>query len=306
MVLGIVGILITIIIGLLPIFFSNNEKTIRYWHVETESIFFDKIKEINQLKIFYKDKEINDKIIILKTVIENNGKKDIDKSIVHEPMKINFDDSIELLEVEKIQAPGNVEVQKEDNSIICNWDLLKKREFIILKVLLRKKNKEKIKSDDLLKKHCKLSFRITDLSKPKRINYTNSISKKIDYKSMIIPIIYLVISIFGIFSTKFSTSYSIRYQDNFFDGKNYSIQAKDENNIILKSGRENLVMSVNEYNNRGVNSQLELIKSAESLVLLVLFFILFFLSLVMLVSWIYRINRDKKIHMFFEKEYESA
>lgn len=302
MIVGIAGIIITVIIGILPFIINLNEKTIRYWHVETESIFSDKIKEIKQLKVSYKDKEINDKIIILKTVIENNGKKDIDKSIVHEPMKINFSKAIELLEVEKIQAPGNVVIEKEDNSIICKWDLLKKKEFIILKVLLKNKDDVKMSSDNLLNKYCNLSYRITDLSKSKKINYTKSISEKIDFKFLILPIIYFIISIVGIFSIKFSTPYSIKYQDVYFNGSAYTIQVKDNNNIILKSGKEKISLTLDEYNNKEIRTKLKPVISVGVRILLILYYSILSLSLILLIIFIFILKRDKKIHMFFEKE----
>jgi hypothetical protein len=139
MLLGILGIVATIIIGLLPLFISLKDRTIRYWQVETESVFSRKIKEIDELKVLYQEKEIDDDMVILKTVVENNGRKDIDKQIVYEPMTIEFKDPIELLEVEVLQAPNGVLATKNNNSVICNWDLLKRKEFIVLKLLLKNK-----------------------------------------------------------------------------------------------------------------------------------------------------------------------
>ena len=73
-----IGIIVTIC-SIILTFFTISNKKIRYWQVEAESIFSNRIKEIKHLKILYNDEEISDNVIILKTIIENNGKKDIDK-----------------------------------------------------------------------------------------------------------------------------------------------------------------------------------------------------------------------------------
>ena len=176
--------LISIVVGIFGIItaiIKIKEKKIRYWQVETESIFSSKIKEIEKIKILYENQEISNNVIILKTVIENNGKKDIDKSIVHSPLSISFNDGIQLIEAEILDSPIGVDILKKDNSIICNWNLFKKREFIVIKILLKITDEKliTIKSDELLKKYTNLSCRITDVDKIKKINYTNGITKKL-------------------------------------------------------------------------------------------------------------------------------
>ena len=149
-----VGIIVTVFSIIVTLLTLSNKK-IRYWQVETESIFSNKIKDVKDLKIFYKNEELSDNVIILKTVIENNGKKDIDKSIVYAPMKISFKESIKLLDVELLDSPDGIFVSKEENSIICNWNLLKKNEYFILKILIKIEDEEikSIKSDELLQSY---------------------------------------------------------------------------------------------------------------------------------------------------------
>ena len=42
MVLGIIGIIISILCALIPYILSQREKTLRYWQIEAESIFSNK------------------------------------------------------------------------------------------------------------------------------------------------------------------------------------------------------------------------------------------------------------------------
>ena len=187
----------------------------------------------------YQEKEIDDDMVILKTVIENNGRKDIDKQIVYEPMTIEFKDPIELLEVEVLQAPNEILATKNNNSVVCNWDLLKRKEFIVLKLLLRnKKNEVQLKSNELLNKYSYIHFRITDLLKAKKINYTKSVSRKVNYTELIQPSLFLVLSLFIILHSLFMKPFSIRYQDTYFEGKYYSMTGGENDNIILKCDKE--------------------------------------------------------------------
>ena len=157
------------IVGIIQAFSVYRNKKIRYWQVETESIFSNKIKEIRDLKIVYKNEELSDNIVILKTVIENNGKKDIDTSIVYVPMKISFKESVKVLDVELLDSPDGITVFKEENRIICNWKLLK----------IENEEIQAIKIDELLQKYTDISYRITDVNKTKKINYNKPILVKI-------------------------------------------------------------------------------------------------------------------------------
>ena len=56
-------------------------------------------------------------------------------------MKISFNESIELIDAEIIDSPGGIILSKDKNSIILRWDLLKKKEFVIIKILLTFYNK---------------------------------------------------------------------------------------------------------------------------------------------------------------------
>lgn len=299
------GIIITIVFGLPSIIALINhrkEKTIRYWHVETESIFSEKINEVSNLKVFYHDVQINENIIILKTVIENNGKKDIDKSIVYEPFTIDFEKSIELLEVEVMNSPCKVNAIKKQNSIICNWDLLKKKEFIILKIILKNTEKEKnLKSCELLNKYSNVHFRITDLSEPKKINYTNSISNKIDYSVFAMPLMLFILSIFMIIISIVQKPYIIKYCDEVSSENYYSLQANDESSLILKYKDEKKLVSLDEYNKREQIPQIKLFHTNSNLIILLLYFLVLLCSILSFIANIASIKRDKKIRYFFKQ-----
>lgn len=295
-IVGILGIITTIV--------RFKEKKIRYWQVDTESIFSSRIKEINKLKILYNDEEISNNVIILKTVIENNGKKDIDKSIVHEPLSINFKDGIQLIESEILDSPADVILSQENNSIICNWSLFKKHEFIVIKILLKITDNQlvNIKSEELLKKYTEITYRITDVDKPKTKNYTNGISKKVS-KSGLLPYpimaLFFFISIFISFSLDF---YQIRYQSPLLKEQNYYLKAKTNNTVKLYGDHEQKIVTLQEINETQKETKVILVKESVNIGFLIFICIVSILVLLPSVLCFEEYKTNKRVHDFFYKE----
>lgn len=305
-----VGTIITgigIIVGILSIITTIvrfKEKKIRYWQVETESIFSNRIKEINKLKILYNDEEISNNVIILKTVIENNGKKDIDKSIVHEPLSINFKDGIQLIESEILDSPADVILSQENNSIICNWGLFKKHEFIVIKILLKITDDQlvNIKSEELLKKYTEITYRITDVDKPKTKNYTNGISKKVSRSGLLpypIMALFFFISMFISFSLDF---YQVRYQSPLLKEQNYYLKAKTNNTVKLYGDYEQKIVTLQEINENQKETKVILVKDTVNIGFLIFIGIVSILVLLPSVLCFEEYKTNKRVHDFFYKE----
>ena len=297
-----IGIIVTIC-SIILTFFTISNKKIRYWQVEAESIFSNRIKEIKHLKILYNDEEISDNVIILKTIIENNGKKDIDKSIIYEPMKISFNESIELIDAEIIDSPGGIILSKDKNSIIFRWDLLKKKEFVIIKILLKVKNEklQTIKSDELLKKYTNISYRITDIDKVKKINYTKSILKKISKDQLIIFSILACFFYLIIFIGFSLDSYQVRYESPLLTEQYYSLKGKSKNTIKIYGDNEKKIVTLDEINEAQKDTKVILTKEPINVGFLVFISIA---SIIVLVPFILSVNEyriDKRVNTFFYK-----
>jgi len=292
------------IVSIIQAFSAYRNKKIRYWQVETESIFSNKIKDVKDLKIFYKNEELSDNVIILKTVIENNGKKDIDKSIVYAPMKISFKESIKLLDVELLDSPDGISVSKEENSIICNWNLLKKNEYFVLKILIKIEDEEikSIKSDELLQSYTDISYRITDVNKPKKINYNKPILEKIPkFELIIYPILVLLFFIMIAFAFSLDF-YQVRYESPIIKGQYYSLKGKSESTIKILGNEEKKTVTLDELNEVQKDTKIVLVKEKINIPILV--FILF-ASVIVLVPTILALNEyriDKRVKSFFYKE----
>ncbi|ERF61609.1 hypothetical protein HMPREF0860_0161 [Treponema socranskii subsp. socranskii VPI DR56BR1116 = ATCC 35536] len=297
-----IGIIVTIC-SIILTFFTISNKKIRYWQVEAESIFSNRIKEIKHLKILYNDEEISDNVIILKTIIENNGKKDIDKSIIYEPMKISFNESIELIDAEIIDSPGGIILSKDKNSIIFRWDLLKKKEFVIIKILLKVKNEklQTIKSDELLKKYTNISYRITDIDKVKKINYTKAILKKISKDQLIIFSILACFFYLIIFIGFSLDSYQVRYESPLLTEQYYSLKGKSKNTIKIYGDNEKKIVTLDEINEAQKDTKIILTKEPINVGFLIFISIA---SVIVLLPFILSVNEyriDKRVNTFFYK-----
>ena len=297
-----IGIIVTIC-SIILTFFTISNKKIRYWQVEAESIFSNRIKEIKHLKILYNDEEISDNVIILKTIIENNGKKDIDKSIIYEPMKISFNESIELIDAEIIDSPGGIILSKDKNSIIFRCDLLKKKEFVIIKILLKVKNEklQTIKSDELLKKYTNISYRITDIDKVKKINYTKAILKKISKDQLIIFSILACFFYLMIFIGFSLDSYQVRYESPLLTEQYYSLKGKSKNTIKIYGDNEKKIVTLDEINEAQKDTKIILTKEPINVGFLIFISIA---SVIVLLPFILSVNEyriDKRVNTFFYK-----
>lgn len=297
-----VGIIVSIF-GIIQTFLAKSNKKIRYWQVETESIFSNKIKEIEGLKIEYKNEELSDNVIILKTVIENNGEKDIDESIVYAPMKISFNKSIKVLDVELLDAPDGIAVLTENNSIICDWNLLKKKEFFVLKILLKIEEEEikAIKSDELLKKYTEIDYRITDVNKAKKINYTKVISEKIS-KFELISYSLLALFFYVFIAITFSLDfYQVRYESPIIKGQYYSLKGKSENKIKIFGEEEKKTVTLKELNDVQKDTKIVLVKETINIPLLIFISIA---SIIVSLPTIFALNEyriDKRVKSFFKE-----
>lgn len=290
-------------VGIIQFISERRNKKIRYWQVETESIFSNKTKEIKGLKIEYYNEELSNNVIILKTVIENNGKKDIDKSLVYAPMKISYKDSIIILDAELLASPDGVSISKEKNSIICNWNLLKRKEFIILKMLLKIEDDaiKEITSDELLTNYTEISYRITDVNTIKKINYKKTISEKFPkYQLILFPLLalFFFIMIAITFSLDF---YQIRYESPIIKGQYYSLKGRSESTIKILGNEEKRIVTLDELNEVQKDTKIVLVK--EKINIPVLLFILF-TSIIVLLPTILALNEyriDKRVNSFLNK-----
>jgi hypothetical protein len=172
--ISVVGIIITII--------ALNKPKLKYYQIDPSKLFSDKIDELDKIKIQYRSKKIEDKLLFLQVLINNEGNCDIDASAIYEPLNIKYEEPYKLLDayIEKKEEKINLELVLENNSITINWDLLKKKEYFIINVVLNYQSEDSIKysNKNLREKNTTLRYRIKDIDKIHKESYTKLITNK--------------------------------------------------------------------------------------------------------------------------------
>ena len=237
-ILGILGLIVTIILGYYGIKLTKNSKQltrIEFKRKECFSLFDSAIEKLN-IDINYLDKKVENPLILLKAEIKNTGTTDIDKNSIYEPLKIIANKRFEWLEINLTDNKTKVNpILKKINQseIIIEWDLLKVNEKIEIEALIEAKKKENddYESIEVVDFYNSLNFqsRITNLAKVNCFDRYNL--NRINYyflrRSIKLFILILILST-GLMSLPYLNSYLISSADyvdayyNISDKKNDS------------------------------------------------------------------------------------
>ncbi len=197
--LTILGIIVTVIVGILGLLVGLRYiKKAKLTYVEIDEIpLFRKIAQnIDGLEVLFENQPVNPSIILLEASIFNNGKIDIDNTIIHKPVLIKLPVNSKWLRIKITDAPKNINLEY---SIIGNdlleftWDLLKKNEFIKFDSLIEVSSSVKKISPSLT-----FSQRISNLDKvSKEILPSSSVLKRMKVNMIIGIVMFLLLSVWA-------------------------------------------------------------------------------------------------------------
>jgi len=203
MFLGLLGIIITIIIGVTGIIYAyriRNIPKITFLEQDFFSLFESIIKYMDGINITFENIQVGPSLLMLKASFINNGTIDIDSSMVHEPLKIKLPEDCKWKRIKITKTSPNVNVNfKMSNAITeFNWDLLKRNEYFSFDALIEviDNPKEPIDIDNeyigILSERISISHRITNLEKTNKENlYSIMRSKRL--KKLMFPLTSLLI-----------------------------------------------------------------------------------------------------------------
>ena len=117
------------------------------------SLFKTVVSELNELEIKFRGNPVNENLISYKATIFNSGNIDIDKNIIHEPLKINLPNGFEWKKVKIIDKSDKlvVNLDVESDYLQFNWDILKENEYFTFDSIIEYKAievEEKVEYDD--------------------------------------------------------------------------------------------------------------------------------------------------------------
>jgi len=130
----ILGVIATIIVGYWGIKYASRYKTrvcILYFENSCISLFKSVVKELDELEIKFKNETVNENLITYKGTFFNSGNTDIDKNLIHNPLKVILPKNYEWKKVKIIDNSKDVDIQIENNlnELIFSWEILKENEY---------------------------------------------------------------------------------------------------------------------------------------------------------------------------------
>lgn len=173
-ILGVLGIILTIILSFIGFKISKKEKKKRliFLKVNKVSLFSNILKNFENIEIKYKDEKITDNLFYYSAKLFNDGDFDIDKNSFTKPFEIEFPENFICREFKITKKSKDVNIvilNINNNTVQLEWDLLKKGESFQFETLLEfKNNDQRIRNFDAssaLDNNIKHNFRITNLDK---------------------------------------------------------------------------------------------------------------------------------------------
>jgi len=203
MFLGLLGIIITIIVGVMGIIYTyriRNIPKITFLEHDFFSLFESIIKYMDGINITFENIQVGPSLLMLKASFINNGTIDIDSSMVHEPLKIKLPENCKWKRIKITKASQNVNINFKMSDIVTefDWDLLKRNEYFSFDALIEiiDNPKESIDIDyeyiEKISEKISISHRITNLEKINKENLY-SIMKFKRLKRLMFPIISLLV-----------------------------------------------------------------------------------------------------------------
>ena len=155
--------------------------------------------------------------------------------------------------------------------------------------------------NELLKKYTNISYRITDIDKVKKINYTKAILKKISKDQLIIFSILACFFYLMIFIGFSLDSYQVRYESPLLTEQYYSLKGKSKNTIKIYGDNEKKIVTLDEINEAQKDTKIILTKEPINVGFLIFISIA---SVIVLLPFILSVNEyriDKRVNTFFYK-----
>lgn len=307
----ILGVVATIIVGYWGIKFTDNQKTITnllFFENSCISLFKTVVKDLEEVEIKYKGKKIDENLLIYKGTFFNSGNTDIDKTIIHQPLKVKLPENYEWKKIKIIDQSMDVNISfnHTENDLTFHWDILKENEFFTFDSVIEYKPQNEIteKSEIIditrhLSRNISFSHRITNL---KSIQKEELPAKPIRKFGLIFLSVYLLaIVCTGLYFSAgqfIFPHYKIAYEIKNDSTKFYSsIEANGINEILLTDNNENeIIKNIGSDKKIGLTGNVKTLRQNLSYWGLIGGGLLALLVLFLFILMIYSYIKDKKLY----------
>lgn len=311
-ILGAVGILATIVFGFLSIDLFKRKKypgKITYIKFNLIDLLNSVANNFSEIEVLHNKIPINKNIIYIKGALVNSGDIDINRKLAEKDISMNLPEGCKWLNIKstKFSEGLNVNVFIEDEKRASfAFDLFRKNEFVQFEGLIEAESKDI--SSALIDSELEFFHRIENTSRIdiKNLLSPNQIKKK--KKTAIIYSIGLFLMIITISLTLIFNLFGTKKEPIYFREKGsnsaifYEVSKSNNNEVRLKSknSESELVLTIEDFNNRFIASKDELtlwqkFKDTYWLIALQL------ASFLLLVLWeLFEIRSAKRLSKIFE------
>ncbi|WP_072883585.1 hypothetical protein [Chryseobacterium takakiae] len=307
----ILGVVATIIVGYWGIKFTDNQKTttnLLFFENSCISLFKNVVKDLEEVEIKYKGKKIDENLLIYKGTFFNSGNTDIDKTIIHQPLKVKLPENYEWKKIKIIDQSMDVNISfnHTESHLTFHWDILKENEFFTFDSVIEYKPQTEIneKSETIditrhLSRNISFSHRITNL---KSIQKEELPAKPIGKFGLIFLSVYLLgIVCIGLYFSAgqfIFPNYNVSYEIKSDSTKFYSsIEANGLNEILLTDNNENeIIKNIGSDKKIGLTGNVKTLRQNLSYWGLIGGGILALLILLLFILMIYSYIKDKKLY----------
>jgi hypothetical protein len=131
LLLAICGIIATCFYGVRSLK-SKRRTKLNYYEEDNISLFKSIVQSIEGIEITYAKKTIGPNLVLLKGCIVNTGQIDIDKSMIHAPLRCSLPESSMWLKAKIVSSSSGVNAEYQlstPHDLEFSWDLLKPNEY---------------------------------------------------------------------------------------------------------------------------------------------------------------------------------
>jgi len=210
-IFGVIGIAVSFLFGVWGVYLayknSKSKASLAFVHEQVIGLFDDVASKLPNLSITYKNKQIDNKVILLNGYIANDGGKDISRAMVEKTLSAVLPDKWKWLECKILSAPEDLNITSDissDNELCFEFGLFRKGESFSFQALISIDDEINDKKTKLLVDKIDWNHRISDLGKIVPIDLPYEKKSLFRY---IVPIgaglTYIVMSIFVLLSSPF-------------------------------------------------------------------------------------------------------
>lgn len=135
-----IGIVVTILVAIPATIYAIRAITknrIAYLQFDLISLVRTLAKDLKDFKVLHKEKPVDPGIYLLRGALFNTGNNDLDKAAVHKPLEMHFPKGYEIIDVHVGETAAQAVSSVRGDTLVFEWDILKKKEYIPFSVVLR-------------------------------------------------------------------------------------------------------------------------------------------------------------------------